>query len=249
VKDNTFNALVQRVYHKFCIVRELKGREKLFIYSFERFYILYNLMKQRGLTNVFFLELDNLVYDDPRKWEKGFSLHEMSYMFDNQDRGASGICSIRSLDILRKFLDYCSHFIEHSNDFITEMITLYRFWKGQSGCVGMLPVHWPADGIPAEASSHFDMYNGSIFDAASLGIFIGGMDPHHTGGVIRKGLRGKWSLLDYTKYKYKWEMDTEGRNIPYILGPGDIWLRINNLHIHSKDLKPCMSDATPPATI
>jgi hypothetical protein len=102
-------------------------------------------------------------------------------------------------------------------------------------------VHWPAEGIPSEASSHFDMYGNSMFDAASLGIFIGGMDPHHTGGVIQKGLRGKWSLLDYTKYSYKWEMDAQGRNIPYILGPSTTWLRINNLHIHSKDLKPCMS--------
>jgi hypothetical protein len=249
VKDATFNALVQRVYHKFCIVQGLAGREKLFIYAFERFYLLYNLMIQCGLTNVFFLELDNLLYNDPRKWETGFALHEMSYMFDNYDRGASGICSIRSTDILRKFLDHCSHFIEFTTEFITEMTTLFRFWKEQNNRVGMIPVHWPTDGVPVEASAHFNMYNRSIFDAASLGIFIGGMDPHHTGGVIQKGLRGKWSLLDYTKYTYKWEMDTKGRNIPYILGSGDTWLRINNLHIHSKDLKPCMSDADPPAKI
>jgi hypothetical protein len=241
VKDDDFNALVNRVYSKFCIVESLKGREKLFIYSFERFYLLYNLMRKQGLTNIFFLELDNLLYDDPRKWERGFALHEMSYMFDNYDRGASGICSIRTADMLRKFLDHCSHFIEFTSEFITEMTPLFRFWKEQNGKVGMLPVHWPAEGIPSEASSHFDIYGNSIFDAASLGIFIGGMDPHHTGGTIQKGLRGKWSLLDYTKYSYKWEMDAQGRNIPYILGPSTTWLRINNLHIHSKDLKPCMS--------
>jgi hypothetical protein len=206
-------------------------------------------MIKRGLSNVFFLELDNLIYDDPRTWEMGFVLKDMNYMFDNYNRGASGICYCRSTQTLKQFLDHCSSFIEHSNEFIDEMTALYRFWESHKEEVGMIPIHWPADGIPQMASNQFELYNKSIFDAASLGIFLGGMDPHHTGGVIQKGLRGKWSLLDYTKYTYKWEKDTVGRNIPYIQGPNTTWLRINNLHIHSKDLKPCMSDANPAATI
>jgi hypothetical protein len=249
VRDDAFNALVEKVYHKFCIVNSLKGREKLFIYAFERFYLLHTLMIKRGLSNVFFLELDNLIYDDPRTWEMGFVLKDMNYMFDNYNRGASGICYCRSTQTLKQFLDHCSSFIEHSNEFIDEMTALYRFWESHKEEVGMIPIHWPADGIPQMASNQFELYNKSIFDAASLGIFLGGMDPHHTGGVIQKGLRGKWSLLDYTKYTYKWEKDTVGRNIPYIQGPNTTWLRINNLHIHSKDLKPCMSDANPAATI
>ena len=249
VKDDAFNALVKRVYHKFCIVNNLKGREKLFIYSFERFYLMHNLMKKMNLENVFFAELDNLVYDDPRKWMDGFSMHDFSYMFDNYDRGASGVCFIRSTNTLQLFLDYCTKFIEFSNDFINEMTPLYHFWDAHKDRVGMLPVHWTSDTVPHMASEHFEMYTNSIFDAASLGIFIGGMDPHHTGGIIKKGLKGKWSLIDYTKYTYKWELDAKGRNIPYILGPNTTWLRINNLHIHSKDLKPCMSDAIPAATI
>jgi hypothetical protein len=251
VKDDAFNALVQRVYHKFCIVNSLKGREKIFIYAFERFYLLCMLMKKLGLKNVFFAELDNLMYDDPHKWFGGFIQNEMSYMFDNHDRGASGVCFIRSVDILQKFIDHCSEFIEFSTGFIDEMTALYRFWEKNKTSVGMLPVHWvtKTETIPPAAFENYDKYTGSIFDAASLGIFIGGMDPHHTGGVIKKGLKGKWSHIDYTGYKYKWEMDSEGRNIPYIQRPDGAWLRINNLHIHSKDLKPCMSDANPPATI
>jgi hypothetical protein len=249
VKDDAFNALVNRVYHKFCIVPSLKGREKLFIYAFERFYLLHGLMKKEGLKNIFFAELDNLIYDDPRKWLDGFTLNEMSYMFDNYNRGASGVCFVRSTEILESFLNHCSTFIEFSTGFIDEMTALYKFWEKNKARIGMLPVHWDSDSVPPVASEHYDKYNGSIFDAASLGIFIGGMDPHHTGGIIKKGLRGKWSLIDYTHYTYKWDVDTAGRNIPYIQHPNGSWLRINNLHIHSKDLNPCMSDASPPATI
>jgi hypothetical protein len=230
-------------------VESLKGREKLFIYAFERFYLLHNLMKERQLNNVFFMEVDNLVYDDPHTWLNGFTANDMSYMYDNRDRGASGICFLQTTDTLKRFIDYCSSFIEFSDEFLDEMTALYRFWNANKSHVGMLPIHWPEDSIPYMASDNFALYKDSIFDAASLGIFIGGMDPHHTGGVIKKGLKGRWSHLDYTKYKYKWEKDEKGYNIPYVLGPGEKWLRINNLHIHSKDLKPCTSDADPPATI
>ena len=68
-----------------------------------------------------------------------------------------------------------------------------------------------------------------------MGVYIGGADPVHTGGVIQKGHKNQWSLVDYTKYQYKWEMDSQERKIPYIHN-GTEWLRINNLHIHSKDL-------------
>lgn len=249
VKDNYFNELIKQKYNRFCIVDSLKGREKLFIYAFERFYLVHNLMKQRQLKNIFFMEVDNLVYDDPHIWLNGFTANDMSYMYDNRDRGASGICFLQSTDTLELFLDYCSKFIEFSDEFLDEMTALYRFWNANKSRVGMLPIHWPDDSIPYMASDNFALYKNSIFDAASMGIFIGGMDPHHTGGVIKKGLKGRWSHLDYTKYKYKWEKDEKGRNIPYVLGPGDGWLRINNLHIHSKVLKPCTSDADPPATI
>jgi hypothetical protein len=78
----------------------LIGRENLFIYSFERFFVLYNLMIQRNLSDVFFLELDNLVYDDPINWLNSFKLSDMSYMFDNIDRASSGIAYIKNIQIL-----------------------------------------------------------------------------------------------------------------------------------------------------
>ncbi len=240
VVDNQFNLMVQEAYRKFCIVHSLKGREKLFIHAFERFYILHNLMLQQTLQNVFFVELDNLLYNNPENWLESFSKKDMAYMFDNYRRASSGICYIKHAEILSEFLDYCSSFIKTSHEFMTEMTTLYDFWELNKDCVQMLPTHWEDKAQPTQTWETQGNYNNSIFDALSMGIYLGGVDPHHTRGVLTKGYKSTWGLIDYTKYMYEWKHDEEGRNIPYVWS-GSTWLRINNLHIHSKDLVSCMS--------
>lgn len=241
VVDEEFNKLITRTYSRFWILPNLKGREKLFIYSFERFYLLNNLMKQQNLQNVLFAELDNLLYNDPHEWLDGFLTHDMSYMFDNVNRGASGIAFLRSTTLLAEFIKHCSEFIETTTEHLSEMSVLYKFWTSHQTTVQLLPIYWTDSTHPPQANATFPIFN-SIFDAASMGICLGGMDPHHTNGVIIKGLAGKWSYHDFSKYTYEWKKDEKGRLIPYILRTTDnTWIRINNLHIHSKDLKSCLS--------
>jgi len=239
VTHTIFNTTVEMAYHKFCIVHNLKGREKIFIYSFERFFLLYNLIIQKNLENVFFMELDNLIYDNPVRWLHSFSKSEMSYMFFNYDRYASGICYIKSSFILNDFCEYILYYIKESNKFMTEMQCLSDFYSMNKTRIQLLPIHWKDTKYPKEVYETFPEYN-SLFDAASMGIFIGGLDPHHTNGVIVTGSKGSWSLVDYTGYSYKWELDSEQRKIPYVFD-GTSWLRINNLHIHSKQLTPYIS--------
>lgn len=243
VIDFEFNKLIEENYSKFEIVHNLKGREKLFIYSFERFYILRWLMSQRGLTDVFFLELDNLIYDNPRKWLDGFRQKDMGYLYEQYDRCASGICYIKNAEILGLFTEFCSKYIRTDTGFIHEMGALFRFWAVEKERVQILPTHWsPAHApvsevVPAETHRCYDTYENTIFDGAGLGIFIGGMDPYHTGGRIEKWKhRPCLCDIDYRQYKYEWRKDEQGRNIPYVF-TGVEWIRINNLHIHSKDLR------------
>lgn len=234
VYHDEFNKVVNSSYNRFYIVDKLKGREKLFIYSFERFFILYNLMKQKNMSNVFFLELDNLVYNDPLFWLTEFSKKEMSFMFDNYDRGASGICFVKLYEFLETFLNECIDYILNANTFVSEMGALYKFYQKNKENIQMLPIHWIDTNLPIETYQNYKNYN-TIFDAAGIGIYIGGADPIHTEGVIKKQHKNQWSYIDYTKYQYKWELDCNGRNIPFIYN-GSEWIRINNLHIHSKDL-------------
>jgi len=238
-----FNECITEYRHKFVYLEGLKGRENLFIYGFERFFVLYQLMIQRDLSNVFFIELDNLLYDDPVRWETAFSQKEMSFMFDNYERCASGICFIKTQLVLREFTQHCLRYIRETDitqQFMTEMQALETFWKEQPALVQILPTHWPAEQVPAATYENYEHYATTVFDSAGLGIYLGGVDPFHTNGIIMTGLRSIWSAIDYTPYAFLWQTDEKGRNIPYVVshrGP----IRINNLHIHSKDLTGCLS--------
>lgn len=242
VVDKEFNDIVKRYSTKFIIVHSLKGREKLFIYSFERFFLLHNLMKYKNLTNVFFVELDNLIYEDPQTWMVEFSRKDAAYMFDNIDRCSSGISYFKHDRILHKINTHFIHYIETKTKHVDEMSALDEYFQANKDDVQILPIHWKSKVVADIASENYDAYNHSIFDAAAMGIFIGGIDPYHSGGVLTKGLKSKWSAIDYTKYTYEWRKDKQGRNTPFVWNPeNNCWVKINNLHIHSKQLIDCLS--------
>jgi len=240
-KSDEFNIIVSNNYNRFCIVDMLTGREKIFIYAFERFFCLYNLMNNYTLTNVFFLELDNLIYDEPRNWLSAFNKKDIAYLYDGIERCSSGIAFFKNKDAVHKLNEHFINFIKSTPYMVEEMRALYEFWDINKELVQILPTHWISSNVPLIAYQSIDNYN-SIFDAAGLGICIGGMDPFHTQGIIKKGLKNMLSIIDYTKYKYEWRLDDTGRNIPYIYNEDDnIWIKINNLHVHSKLLADCLS--------
>lgn len=241
VESVIFTSTVNKNIRKFTLIPDLPGREKLFIYSFERFFLLQNLMAQRNLEDGLFLELDNLIYDDPRKWLPEFSKHELCYMFDNVNRCSSGLMYVKQASSLNYFLDYVIQFIDESRgQFLDEMSRLYQYYVWNTSTVHILPTYWKKQGIPEMPQMNFGKYEDSIFDALSIGCFLLGLDPHHTKGVIVKGSKSIWGAIDYTKERFEWREDEQGRKKPYVWN-GEKWLLINNLHVHSKDLKSGLS--------
>ena len=242
VRSVKFDLVVQQYYHKFCIVHDLKGREQLFIRSFERLFLLQNLMKLRSINDCLFLELDNLIYDDPRNWLSSFSKNELCYMYDNMDRFASGIMYVKSTDSLNDLMNFFLNYIPSCTGFLDEMRALSKFYDIYSYDIQILPTHWIDKNpkIPLISYNYFTNYKETIFDAASIGIFLLGMDPHHTNGTVVTGLKGKWSNIDFTNYKFEWKTDEIGRRKPYVF-TGEKWILINNLHVHSKNLRDGLS--------
>jgi hypothetical protein len=200
-------------------------------------------MRIKNLKNVLFMEVDNLIYDEPQKWLKSFSLYDLGYMYDNEYRCGAGIAFIKNMTSLLKLNLFLVHYIlNDENKIVHEMKALHDFWRSNASIVQLLPTHWYDEKIPFMIHNQYDYYNDTIFDVAGMGIYLGGMDPYHTNGEIKKGLRGLWSYVDYTPYQYDWKIDEQQRKIPYIWNPvQQKWLRINNLHIHSKQLKDCLS--------
>jgi hypothetical protein len=225
---------------KILYIDTLYGREELFLRSFERFFLLQNLLKQTEKEDCLFLELDNLIYDDPHKWIDSFSKHELCYMYDNDNRFASGLMYVRNADALDGLLKCILDFIKNSNEFMTEMIALSIYYETNKDKVGVLPSYWHDHTVPPIAHLNYDKYNDTIFDAAAIGCYLLGMDPYHTNGVIVRNLKSLWAKIDYTQQIFDWKIDENGRKRPYIWN-GEKWLLINVLHVHSKDLKSGLS--------
>jgi hypothetical protein len=240
VEDVELTKIIKETYDKFCYAHKLVGREELFIRSFERFFLLKNLMLKNNLTDIFFVELDNLIYEDPTKWLTSFQEKEMAYMFDNYDMCSSGIAYIKNVDILNKFTNYCKDIIINSNDFLSEMKTLYKFLLENKDKVQILPTHWIDTSKIEYTYENFSKYNNSVFDALPVGIYLTGIDPVHSQGILTLRIKSEWSSIDFTKYNYEWRLDEQGRKIPY-MGINGNWVKINNLHVHSKDLEPYLS--------
>jgi hypothetical protein len=236
VKDDEFDNTINMFYHKFCIIDAI-GREELFIRSMERFFLLNNLMKKENLSDCLFLELDNLIYDEPEKWLPSFSKKGLSYMFDNDNICSSGLMFVKNTTSLNNLLQYLLNYVRYDNEFISEMKALFKYINSD---IQILPTYWKKKGIPDLPKENFGDYGDSIFDSLPIGMFLFGFDPIHTNGIIELGKKSIWSAIDYTQDKFHWKIDEEGRRIPYIFGNGK-WLRINNLHVHSKDLKSALS--------
>jgi hypothetical protein len=119
------------------------------------------------------------------------------------------------------------------------MVGLYNYYLKDDGYVQILPTFWNRDDIFEVCRNNYSNYN-SIFDSANIGIYLFGLDTFHTNNIVQKGVHGPWGIINYTKEKFEWIEDTDGRKIPYICN-GDELIRINNLHIHSKDLQAALS--------
>jgi len=238
--------------HKDTIVEfpQCGTRSKLLMRAFERFFLLHNLMEQHNLINIFFMEIDNLIYDNPNNWSEQFSKKGMCYMYDNEDRFATGVCYFKNVSYLKSFLDSIYMYVSKYPDCYHEMAVLADHYKSEnnndililpthSGDTSKNPIFHKNNGkLNPLTYVNFQLFSNSVFDAAAMGIWLFGIDPVHTGGKILPKTKGPhFSHIEYSEYEFKWETDSNGRNIPFInFGNGE-WIHINNLHIHSKELQ------------
>lgn len=233
VKSNDFNNILNKRRNKFHIVHNIGERKELFIRAFERFYLLYNLCILKKLENILFLELDNLIYDDPVAWFSELTENKLYYMQDNINTCSSGLFISRNNKYLNDLLNHFSDFIMNNNGFMSEMTALHIFKEKNKDKVYILPTHWNIE-------NHCVNFKNTLFDSLPIGMYLFGPDKCHTNGVIKKGVKSIWSFIDFTQYQYKWIKDEKNRNIPYILNENK-WIKINNLHIHSKTLNEAIS--------
>lgn len=221
-------------------------REGFWTYTIERFLYLNDLLSQHKLNNVFHLENDVMLYVDLGELLPVFRRHYkgIASTFDNDQRCIPGFFFIQNPEAMHKLAIFFAQQAKYGKN---DMQVVGLFEKEyDKATIDFLPIimseyrdthrlvsragHTPH--TPERYSNHMDSFK-SIFDAAALGQYLGGIDRRNAD--IGAGFVNESCVFDPSYLKFVWETDQEGRKIPFALFK-DNKFRINNLHIHSKML-------------
>jgi len=187
----------------------------------KRLFILNEYMKQKGLKNVVHLENDVLLYSDMK-----YDLDEKIYItMDEENRCVPGIVYIPNHELFDRLIQEYNY----SKD---DMENLAIFYNRHRDIVNTFPI---IDNSvqPSIYNKEFERFH-SIFDAAAMGQYLGGVDPRNIPGDTT-GFVNETCIIKYNNYQFKW-LKKKGHYVPHILINNN-WILVNNLHIHSKRLK------------
>ena len=197
-----------------------------------RFYTLQCYMKYYNKDNIIHIENDVLIYknlDDICFHTK----EKILLTLDSKNRCIPGIMVIPNYKLLEKCL---SIFKENLNDMENWAYCFHYFPE----LTDTLPIFVKDDTTHERdiITRNFNNYN-SIFDAAAIGQYLGGIDPRNQSGDTI-GFVNETCIFDYSAYKFIWKNNDDNHfKVPFII-INSIEYPIINLHIHCKNLKKCM---------
>ena len=217
----------------------------------ERFFLIESFLAACGIKSVVHLENDVMLYVglDRLMPVLASSYGHIAVTMDGDRRCIPGFAYIHDRESLSRM-----------NDFVTGISILKRYNDMQSLGAFMREVGPPAcDSLPVVPdryrplfgfanrlgekveSGYFDRrYRefGGVFDAAALGQYLGGVDSRSAKDT--RGFVNETAVYDPRNFKLAWRVEG-GLRVPF--GEiGDETFPVFNLHIHSKNLIPFMSD-------
>jgi hypothetical protein len=215
----------------------------------ERFFYLEEFIKDNNLTAVFHIENDIMLYANLQSLLPVFQKHYkgIGVTFPSDHQCVPGFVYIPSAENLQPINQFLAdHACEGKDDGLTlskckntigrEYIDYlpvicpeYMQYYEMKNSFGEKPID------PTLFSQHIEEFQ-SLFDAAAFGQYLGGWSPLNHGWDNGKRPKNFWSMFDAEHVPIVWERDGLNRKIPYATFAGKKY-RINNLHIHSKNLK------------
>jgi hypothetical protein len=203
--------------------------------SSSRFFYIQKLIEDKNLQNVLTFDNDILLYENPEKILEKITEKYQKFTITAQceNEVVMGMCFIKDNSAIQEVVDFFTkeyklpNLHKKYNGYPTEMRILSEFTKNST--------HLPI--LPDNISSsrytfnykHFD----SVFDPAGYGMYIGGLSPlnitvpvpgwYHVYQEIGKYLKSNTIRVLF-----------ENR-FPYLIVKGENRIKINNLHIHSKE--------------
>lgn len=228
----------------------------LWFYAFERFFYLFDFIKQRKLQNIFHLENDSMLYVDLREIFPYFEKANIRLAAPFQ----SVVCAIPCF-VFVKDASSLQPFIEHmlfemqnykgtaAHNAINDMRVLASFYqKFGNNYITPLPTLMPEYGSYhcKQKSLHRDvnetpldflsmnnsLFSNYLFDAATLGIYANGGDRKYFPNS-GPGMLSSRSLFNPYFFNFTWLEDAKGRRVPSLSFKEKSY-RIANLHFHSK---------------
>ena len=232
IRSERFDNLSSR--KPYCVVESLGDRKELFKRSYERIYLLDSLIQVYNLKNVWFMELDIMMYVDPIIFLNFLETKPYVYCYHKQDHCSSAILYVRDSEAMKPILDSLD---QYSNGFMSEMIAL-NFHHNSHPTDTLFPLIHETS-VDKRFWSEFKDFYGYIFDGATIGQYLFGVDPYHTSNIIIKNDSSR--LTDHIQIwdhgTFEWHTNTNGLKIPYYKrNDTSELIPIANLHIHSKDL-------------
>ncbi|MCH9612262.1 MAG: hypothetical protein S4CHLAM102_07480 [Chlamydiia bacterium] len=228
-----------RHFHNFSTL-DRTTRGGFWLLASERFFFLEELMRMYNLKNVLHLESDVMLYSDLDDLVPLFNKYYrgIAGTFDNDERCIPGLIFFSTVRDAEKLVKLMA---EKAPEAIDDMFMM-GYLKKRYGeeVIDNLPIVGAEyiQLIPVKSQNakkycqYIDDFN-SIFDAAYMGQYLGGVDPRNAD--IKFGFVNTDCVINSSYMQYIWEVDEKGRSIPYAQF-GDKLLKINNLHIHSKRL-------------
>ncbi len=224
----------------------------------ERFFYLYECMAHYNLEQVFHLENDVMLYEELSRLLPHcmMSCPNIGAVFDTDTRCIPSFMYISRAQSLLPLISHIAMLQANGyayNDM--ESIADYRKQYGATA-ITALPIIMPeyAEQYPLQSQTglvsrnpkdyyaHASIFD-SLFDGAALGQYLGGIDPRN--GISTPGFINESCLFNPSHITIRWIKDEQDRTIPYASCNREKVWRINNLHIHSKQLEPFYSGNAP----
>jgi hypothetical protein len=192
-----------------------------------RFIAINAYMNENNIQNIIHIENDVLIYTDIDNI-KFHNTNKILLTMDSKNRCIPGIMFIPNHKILKKCLDM---FNPKLNDMDNFALCYYKLTE----YIDTLPIFIEnnTNSVTNMISKNYKYYN-SIFDAAAIGQYLGGIDPKNKSGDTTCFVN-ETCVINYSHYKFKWK-NKNGLIFPVII-IDNTEIPIINLHIHCKDLK------------
>ncbi len=222
------------------------SREHFWTITASRLIYIENFLKAYNLTDVYHFENDILLYYPLEKHHQKFlDLYKsMAITPGGADRCMTGFMFIKNWEVLAQMTEF---FIQELKEhgrlglrevYKTDMIHEMSLMKGYANVKGQehlrfLPI------LPFGPHAYnYEEFN-SVFDPASWGQYVGGIPGGEGPGAKPPDLYISQVLIANPDYTVIWEENEDARKVPYFKYNNnwrDCYIKINNLHIHSKNL-------------